>query len=106
MSELGKPRVRDAIIGSSDQAAAVAMMLQANSIPDPTLMLEHLKLVLDGRISPWLMWEKHPVSLLGTGFAALVLLLLTKRLLFGVRPKIIVQQGGAVVAGRGRGGRR
>jgi hypothetical protein len=35
MAELGKPRVRDAIIASSDQAAAVGMMLQATSLPDP-----------------------------------------------------------------------
>ena len=46
------------------------MMLQANSLPDPTLMLEHFKLVLDGRVSPWLMWEKHPVTLLAAGLAA------------------------------------
>ena len=105
MAELGKPRVRDAIIASSDQAAAVAMMLQANALPDPTLMAEHLKLVLDGRVSPWLMWEKHPVSLLGTGLVALILLLLLKRLLFGTRPKVVVHQG-VLAAGRGRGGRR
>ena len=43
MAELGKPRVRDAIIASSDQAAAVGMMLQASSMPDPNLMLEHLR---------------------------------------------------------------
>jgi hypothetical protein len=104
MAELAKPRVRDAIIASSDQAAAVGMMLQASSLPDPTLMLEHLKLVLDGRVSPWLMWEKHPVSLVGTGLLALILLLLTRRLLFGTRPKIIVQQA-AGQPSRGRGGR-
>ena len=37
MAELGKPRVRDAILASSDQAAAVGMMLQASSMPDPNL---------------------------------------------------------------------
>ena len=106
MAELGKPRVRDAIIASSDQAAAVGMMLQANSLPDPTLMLEHFKLVLDGRVSPWLLWEKHPVALVGDGLAgADPAPADCKRLLFGTRPKIIVQQG-ASVAGRGRGGRR
>jgi hypothetical protein len=105
MAELGKPRVRDAIIGSSDQAAAVAMMLQANSLPDPSLLLEHVKLALEGRVSPWLIWEKHPVSLLGAGLVALILLLLTKRLVFGTRPKIIVHHG-AGVPGKGRGGRR
>jgi hypothetical protein len=104
MAELGKPRVRNAIIASSDQAAAVGMMLQANSLPDPTLMLEHVKLVLDGRVSPWLLWEKDPVALVGTGLLALILLLLTRRLLFGTRPKIVVQHSPGTT-GRGRGGR-
>ena len=67
-------------------------------------MLEHLKLVLDGRVSPWLMWEKHPVSLAATGLLALILLLLMQRLLFGTRPRIVVQQGPGP-PGRGRGGR-
>jgi len=106
MAELGKPRVRDAIIASNDQAAAVGMMLQATSLPDPTLMLEHLKLVLQGRVSPWLMWEKHPVSLAVAGVLALILLLLTRRLLFGTRPKIIVQHSSGVAgSSRARGGR-
>jgi hypothetical protein len=100
MAELGKPRVRDAILASSDQAAAVGMMLQANSMPDPNLMLEHLRLVLDGRVSPLLLWEKHPASLVATAFLALALLLMMKRLLFGTRARIVVQQPG------GRGGRR
>jgi hypothetical protein len=100
MAELGKPRVRDAILASSDQAAAVGMMLQASSMPDPNLMMDHLRLVLDGRVSPLLLWEKHPVTLVATPFLALVLLLMMKRLLLGTRPKIVVQQPG------GRGGRR
>lgn len=106
MADLGKPGVRDAIIASSDQAAAVAMMLQASSLPDPTLMMEHAKLVLDGRVSPRLLWEKHPAPLVGALVVALILLLLIKRLLFGTRPKIIVHSGGALPAERGRGGRR
>jgi hypothetical protein len=100
MAELGKPRVRDAILASSDQAAAVGMMLQASSMPDPNLMMDHLRLVLDGRVSPLLLWEKHPVTLVATPFLALILLLMLKRLLLGTRPKIVVQQPG------GRGGRR
>jgi len=100
MAELGKPRVRDAILASSDQAAAVGMMLQASSMPDPNLMMDHLRLVLDGRVSPLLLWEKHPVTLIAAPFLALLLLLMLKRLLLGTRPKIVVQQPG------GRGGRR
>lgn len=103
MAELGKPGVRDAIIASSDQAAAVGMMLQVNAVPDPTVILEHVNLVLGGRVSPWLLWEKHPAALLITAILVLALLLLLKRLLFGSRPRIVVQQGPGYV---GRGGRR
>jgi hypothetical protein len=79
-------------------------MLQASSLPDPTLMLEHVKLVLNGRVSPWLLWEKDPVALAGTAMLALILLLLTRRLLFGTRPKIVIRQASGM-GGRGRGGR-
>jgi hypothetical protein len=103
MAELGKPSVRDAIIASSDQAAAVAMMLQVNAVPDPGVMLEHVNLVLNGRISAWLLWEKHPVALLATAILALAFLLMLKRLLFGTRQRIVVQQGPGYA---GRGGRR
>jgi hypothetical protein len=106
MAEIGKPRVRDAIIASSDQAAAVAMMLQVSALPDPAQMLEHLKLAFEGRVSPWLVWEKHPVSLAGAALLTLILLLLMKRLLFGTRPRIVVHQGAGLPGrGAGRGGR-
>ena len=104
MAELGKPRVRDAILASSDQAAAVGMMLQTSAIPDPSVLVSHVRLVLDGKVSPWLLWEKHPVSLAVVGLLALLLLALLKRLLFPARPRIVVHQG-AGHSGRGRGGR-
>ena len=63
-------------------------------------MLEHVRLVLDGRVSPLLLWEKHPVLLVATAFLALALLLMMKRLLVGTRPKIVVQQPGAPWAQR------
>ena len=103
MAELAKPRVREAILASHDQAAAVGMMLQTSSMPDPTMLLEHARLVVDGKVSPLLLWEKHPFSLAGIGLSALVLLLMLKRLLFGTRPKIVVRAGDLAV--RGRGGR-
>ena len=95
MVELGKPRVRDAILASSDQAAAVNMMLQINSVPDPNAMMDHVRLVIDGRVSPLLLWEKYPVTLVATAFLALALLLMLKRLMFGSRPRIIVETAGS-----------
>ncbi|MET0194148.1 MAG: hypothetical protein ABW200_12350 [Hyphomicrobiaceae bacterium] len=101
MAELGKPSVRDAILSSSDQAAALGMMLQATSVPDPTVLLAHAKLVVDGRVSPMLLWEKHAVWLAAAVVLSLALLMMLKRLVFGTRPKIIVQES----YGRGRGSR-
>ncbi len=102
MAELGKPSVRDAILSSSDQAAAVGMMLQTSTVPDPTVLLAHAQLVLDGRVSPLLLWEKHALWLSVAAVLSLVLLLILKRLMFGTRPKIVVHEG---AYGRGRGGR-
>ncbi|HJZ44423.1 MAG TPA: hypothetical protein VJ233_11920 [Hyphomicrobiaceae bacterium] len=101
MADLAKPRVREAILASSDQAAAVGMMLQANSMPDLNQLLDHARLVFDGRVSPLLLWEKHPLSIVASVVVFLVLLVLLRRLLFGTRPKIVVQQG----AGYRGGGR-
>jgi len=92
MAELASPRVREAIIASTDQAAAVAMMLQAGSLlPDPSALIAHARLVLDGRVSPVLLWEKHAAVLIAAALLGLMLLLMLKRLMFGTRPRIIVQ---------------
>ena len=54
-------------------------------------MLAHTRLVLDGRVSPLLLWEKHGVVLAAAALLALMLLLILKRLLFGARPRVVVQ---------------
>jgi len=93
MAELASPRIREAIIASADQGAAVSMMLQASSLlPDPTQLLAHIRLAVDGRVSPILLWEKHGIALVIAAVLALMLLMLLKRLLVGTRPRIIVQQ--------------
>jgi hypothetical protein len=97
MAELAAPRVREAIITSRDQAAAVGMMLQVSSLPDPGVVMSHVRLVLDGRVSPLLLWEKHGLVLGGTLLLALMLLMILKRLLFGTRPRVVIQH----VASRG-----
>jgi hypothetical protein len=100
MAELGKPSVRDAILSSSDQAAALGMMLQTSTVPDATALFAHAQLVIDGRVSPLLLWEKHAVWLSAAAVLSLLLLLTLKRLVFGTRPRIIVQES----FHRGRGG--
>ena len=103
MAELAKPGVRDGIIASSDQMAAVGMMLQNNMLPNPGLVFEHVQLVLDGRISPRLLWEKHAFVLGLAGVLTLVVVVLLWRLLVGPRPRVVLQH--ATVAGKRRGGR-
>ncbi len=99
MAELASPRVRDGIIASRDQAAALGMMLQSASWTNPGAVASHVRLVTEGRVSPILLWEKDGIVLVVAVLLGLMLLLLLKRLLFGTRPKVIVQQAG------GRGGR-
>jgi hypothetical protein len=69
------------------------MMLQARSLlPDPATLVAHARLVLDGRVSPVLLWEKHGFALVAAVLFGVMLLMMLKRLLFGARPRIIVQQ--------------
>jgi hypothetical protein len=44
-----------------------------------------VQLVADGRVSPVLLWEKHPALIVAAALAALVLLLMLHRLLFARR---------------------
>lgn len=85
MQLLASGTVRDAIIASRDQTAAVDMMLRAPGF-DPVTTLADAKLVIDGRVSPVLVLDKHPVV---AGLAALfgvVLMLFVLRLFRPRRP--------------------
>jgi hypothetical protein len=82
---LASDRVREAVVASADQTAAVGMMLRTGAMLDPAAISEDLRLVADGRVSPILLWEKHPAVIVGLGFLALLVLLLLHRLLFARR---------------------
>ncbi len=88
MADLASPRVREAVIASRDQLAAVGMMLQAASYLDPTVPITHARLVLDGRVSAVLLWEKHAMALMAAAVLGLALLLMLRRALIGPRPRI------------------
>jgi len=62
------------------------MMLRAdNLMADPWAINEDVRLVLDGRISAILLWDKHPIAVIGAGVLTLIVLLMLRRLLFGRR---------------------
>ena len=91
--------MREAVLASRDQSAALGMMLQASTVPDPTVLLEHAQLVLDGRVKPLLLWEKHPVAIGAVGFIALLLLLIVKRLMFPLAARLEPRAVAAPIVG-------
>jgi hypothetical protein len=92
MQVLGRAGVREAIQSSPDQAAAVALMLETRAFPSPYQLYDSARLVTEGKINPLLLWYKDPVSLSVLLIGMLAALLMLKRLLFGTRPKVVVQR--------------
>ncbi len=88
MQTLSSARVRDAVLASRDQDAAVAMMLRTGWLPNPAVISADFGLVLEGQVSPVLLWEKHSVLLLVLMLLALVTLVFLKRLVFGRRRRV------------------
>lgn len=81
MQVLASARIREAIIASHDQLAAVAMMLRTSTLVDPALALDDFRLAWDGRVSPILVWEKHPGLVGGLAVIGMLTLLFLRRLL-------------------------
>lgn len=81
MQVLASERVRAAVLRSRDQSAAVDMMLRADGLLEPIVAYEDMRLAWNGKISPLLIWEKHPVEVIGIGIVLLILLAMLRRLL-------------------------
>lgn len=74
MQMLARSHVRNAVLGSSDQAAAVDVALRTDGWLDLATIESDVRLVAEGRISPVLLWDKHPIAVLMAGFLGLILL--------------------------------
>lgn len=85
MRVLASASVREAIVASADQSAAAEMMLRTSPAFSPKEMYGDAVAAWQGRISPSLVWRKHPA---GVAALALFLLLLAVWLsrLFRSRP--------------------
>jgi hypothetical protein len=96
MQVLAAHRVRDRIIGSRDQLAAVNMMLTPSDQLSSEELLHDATLVWEGRVAPLLMWDKHPQTVSIAGVLGLILLFWLLRLF---RPRRISrpQAGGSSV---------
>ncbi len=60
MQVLASARVRDAVIASPDQSAAVEMMLRDSGAGIDAAIAD-VRAAWEGRIAPVLIWEKHPL---------------------------------------------
>ncbi|MEL6297349.1 MAG: hypothetical protein AAFQ45_02160 [Pseudomonadota bacterium] len=96
MTALAKPAVRDAIVGSRDQLAAVNMLLRESGPLSPNIIGRDLSNAVDGTIHPRLIWEKHPIVVVGMGLVVLILLLLLRGIFFGGRRKPPAPAGDAI----------
>lgn len=83
--KLTSDRVRDAILASRDQTAAVGMMLSDGPMLDVGAIANHAQLAWEGRVSPILLWDKHPTVVIAAGVLLLLFLAIMRRLLFGRR---------------------
>lgn len=80
MRLIAPPRVRSAILASADQSAAVDMFLRSGADDSAQATLHDFVSAWEGRISPWLIWERHPIPTLALLFAGFLVLLLLRRL--------------------------
>ncbi len=97
MRDLTAEGLRDAILGSRDQLAALNMIVHDNAgllpdLIDYTRILRDAKLVQNGAVSFRVFWERYWAAVVVAGFVLLVFLSWLRRLLFG-RPQIIIKEG-------------
>jgi len=86
MQLLASQRVRAAVLASQDQEAAVNMMLKADGTFDAKATLKNFQLALNGKISPILIVDKHPIALVAIALIFVLFLLMLRRL-FSLRPQ-------------------
>lgn len=90
---LAKARVRQAVLTSTDQSAAVDMMLRGDNGFSPTATVQDFQMVIDGRVSPYLLIDKHPIALGAVAFALLMLFFMLLRLFSAPRARETEQAG-------------
>ena len=79
MKILASHRVREAVLASRNQATAVDMMLRT-SVDTPGDILGDIRQIVDGAVSPILMWERHPIVAVLAIIPVLVLFMLLRRI--------------------------
>jgi hypothetical protein len=92
MQGLSGEGLRQAVIGSQDQLAALNMLVHENSILlSYGRIVKDAGLVRDGAVGYRVFWERYWLSIAVAGFVLLVLLSWLRRLLLG-RPQVIIRE--------------
>jgi hypothetical protein len=86
MKLLASAQTRDAVIASRDQITAVGMLLRSGA-DSPVDIAADIRTAWDGKISPILLWVKHPTVAVMAVIPLLVLLLLLRRIFVPRRRK-------------------
>ncbi len=87
LKSLSRPRVRDAVLASKDQGAALDIILRSDSGDTAAALQNDVRLAWEGQINPELLWHRHPILVVLTGLSSLILLLLLRRVFRAPRPK-------------------
>jgi hypothetical protein len=86
MQKLAPPDVQDAIYASPDQIAALDMLLGSSGLVlDATTVSRDFQIVSDGRVNWRIFWYRYMSLILAGSLAALILVLILRRLLLGPR---------------------
>ncbi len=95
MQDLAGDGVRQAVLDSRDQTAALDMLLREDaSLISYGRILKDVEQVRDGAVTYRVFWERYWLSVLIAAFAALVILSWLRRLLFG-RLAVVIRDGGS-----------
>lgn len=86
LKTLTQPRVRDAVLASKDQGAALDILLRTSESDSTEALQNDVRLAWEGQIHPEILWHRHPILIALTGLAALIVLLLVRRVFRGPRP--------------------
>lgn len=87
LKSLTSPRARDAVLASRDQGAALEILLRSSDQDTPQALQNDVRLAWERQIHPEILWHRHPILIVLTGLAALILLLILRRLFRGPRPQ-------------------
>lgn len=94
MQELASSGLKQAILGSRDQLAAIDMILHEDAgLISYGRIVKDAELVKDGAVGYRVFWERYWPSLLLVGFILLLLLSWLRRVMFG-RPAIVIREQG------------